>query len=139
MVAEKDKILFDFIDNLFSKRTKVLSTTAIPSTFVMAKFFGSNLRTFAIARLCGYWAGKVPDWAIGAALYHVIPKARATPRFYWAKEKTKELDDELCGLISQTMSYSMKSARQILQVLQLQGVDVNSIFGRKAGKHGKDE
>lgn len=125
--------LFGFLRNLFTKQERVTSATEPPELFVVAKFLASTPGTLPLARLCTYWAGRLPPWAVAALLYHAAPKLRAAPRLYWKKpaREAPAADKALVEAVARALGYSMQVAEQAILLLQRGGVDVPALFGRK--------
>jgi hypothetical protein len=111
--------LFEFIENLFTKRQPVDSKTVFKEQYMVTKFLSLYPGTFTVAGLANRLSCKIPGWATNMFLFHTIKKQRA-PHFQYPKgaEKEKKYPPEALQKICGKFCCSTEHAIQIIKILE---------------------
>lgn len=119
--------LFTQLNNLFTKETKVNSSSKPDSVYMLNRFLSLRAGTFLLAYDCNRIKG-LPDWAAYCMLYHSIPMSKA-PRSKYPKKLTEKITDKkkkVVVRIQQKFCVTEYHALQIIELLEAQGMTLES-------------
>ena len=111
--------LFEFLNNLFSKGTKVDSNTNFKDQYMAVKFLSLYPGAFLVAEEANRLMGKMPGSATNLFLFHSIGKQRP-PRITYPKKDVEEkrFPKEMIHKMASRLCCSEQEAIQTLQILE---------------------
>lgn len=129
--------LFQFINNLFSKKETVTSRTEFKETYMTIRFLSLYPKTFFLAKKANELSSKIPNWATNLFLFHTIKK-QDPPWIKYPKgaESQKQWPKEAIDKIMKKLCCSQEHAIQTLNILSSKDSDLLESLG--IGKEGKE-
>jgi hypothetical protein len=123
--------LFEFIENLFIKKTIVTSKNDFREQYMAVKFLSLSPVTFIVADEANRLMAKIPPWATNMYLFvnapHRRPPKMAYPKKGDPTEKT--YPKEVLEKVANKYCCTIDNATQILKILNKQDPTLLEAFG----------
>ncbi len=138
----EENTFFPYLKNLFTKEVKLTSNSQEQNMFMILRYLSMHPEGFFIASEVNKLNSKLPNWAIGYLLYHLVPKKAKAPFMAYSKVKKKELSprvEEILIKIGELFCCNLDQANDIYNLLVGEGVDIEASFGmnREGGSSAK--
>jgi len=131
----KDSI-FDFVNNCYSKATPVTSETGQPdSPYMAARWLSLNPKLLLRIAVVNQVAGRLPGWAAGCTLFHIVPPG-APARFKYPSRPKKDtsIPAPVLKVLMEHFNCRESHAIQTYDLLISQGVNLEYYFGNRIKK-----
>jgi hypothetical protein len=128
--------IFDYINNCYTKAIIVTSDSGQPdSPFMAARWLSLNPQLLLRIAQAAVVSSKLPGWATGVLLFHIVPPGRPG-RFKYPSRGKKDTTIPAQTLKVLMEYYNCKEfhAIQIFKLLTAQGIDLEHYFGNKLRK-----
>jgi hypothetical protein len=125
--------IFQYLNNCYTKAEPVTSGQGQPdSTYMAARWLSLNPNLLLRVAQANVKAGRLPPWATGALLFHIVPPGSPQRFKYPSKgKKPKGPKQEVLKALSEHFNCKESHAVQIHDLLTAQGIDVRQCFGDK--------
>ncbi len=132
----EENIFFPYLKNLFTKQDKLTSKSPEQNMFMILRYLSMLPEGFFIASEVNRLNFKLPAWATGCLLYHLVPKKPKAPFMTYSKVKKKELSQRMEEILTKTgelFCCNQNHANDIYGLLIRQSIDVEAAFGMNKG------
>ncbi len=128
----EENTFFPYLKNLFTKQDKLTSNSQEQNMFMVLRYLSMHPDGFFIASEVNKLNSKLPAWATGCLLYHLVPKKPKAPFMTYSKVKKKELSprmEEILTKIGELFCCNLNYANDIYSLLIKQSIDIEASFG----------
>lgn len=125
--------LFAVIENLFTKKEVVDSSTAFKESYMVNRYLSMLPETFLLSVESNRLSTKLPGWATGSLLFNSIDKRVPAPWIKYIKKPRQLVDKEVLLRLGEYLCCSYKHAIDSKKILEANGVNVYGMFGMKKG------
>jgi len=125
--------IFQYLNNCYTKAELVSSELGQPdSTYMAARWLSLNPNLLLRVAQANVVAGRLPTWATGVLLFHIVPPGRPQRFKYPSKGKGgKGPSKATLKTLAEHYNCNEQHAAQIYDLLAAQGVDLEQYFGQK--------
>jgi len=125
--------IFQYLNNCYTKAELVTSQFGQPdSTYMAARWLSLNPNLLLRVAQANVAAGRLPTWATGVLLFHIVPPGRPQRFKYPSKGKAcKGPDKATVSALAEYYNCKEHHAIQAHNLLKAQGVDLLKYFGQK--------